>query len=97
MATNKSAPRKYPYSAFVLTPAYIVRPVTFVRKNQWNYRDMDISAEGKSFAVEKIHTTKADAIAYGRQQIVLREEYLEKQHALLDARRIKMDKAEKGA
>lgn len=94
MATNKSAPRKYPYSAFVLTPAYIVRPVTFV-KSGWG-PDYDRTAEGTGYRVDKIHATKADAIAYGRKQIVLREEYLEKQHALLDARRIKMDKAEKG-
>lgn len=90
--------RAYPRNGFVLSPAYQVREVTLVKRScPWSGIDYgDETDTGKRYQVEEIHATKADAIAYGRKQIALREEYLEKQHALLDARRIKMDKAEKG-
>jgi hypothetical protein len=87
--------REYPYSAWVLSSAYIPKPATFVAKAWGIWADQyDKTAEGKSYKQEAIHKTKQAAIEWGRQQIAAREEYLKKQHALLDARRIKLDKAE---
>lgn len=96
---NKYKPRKYPRTVWVLSPAYMVKQVTVVKKaNPWSeYEYGDVDEKGKCYRPEAMHTTKQSAIAYGRQLIIAREEYLEKQHALLDARRIKLDKAEEKA
>lgn len=97
MATAKRQEREYPRKVWVLTGAYQVREVTVVcRRHPWSGTDYgDETETGKGYSVGDMHASKADAIAYGRKQIALREEYLEKQHALLDARRIKIDNAEK--
>ncbi len=93
---QKYKPRTYPRTVWVLSPAYIVKQVTVVKKaSAWSsYEYGDVDEKGKRYKLEAMHETKEGAIAYGRQQIIAREEYLEKQHALLDARRIKLDKAE---
>jgi len=93
---KKAETRKYPRDVWVLSPAYVVKQVTIVgRANAWSSLEYgDLDAKGKRYSVGAMHETKEGAIDYGRQQIAEREEYLEKQHALLDARRIKLDKAE---
>lgn len=92
---KKEAPRNYPYSAWILSAAYIPKPVTFVRP-AWGIwgKIRDVTAEGKTFKLEQIHKTKKATIEYGRQQIVARSDYLAKQEKLLDARTAKLDKAE---
>lgn len=94
---KKEAPRNYPYSAWILSAAYIPKPVTFV-KAAWGIwgKNRDVTAEGKTFKLEQIHKSKQAAIDYGRQQIVARSEYLAKQHKLLETRTVKLDKAEQG-
>jgi hypothetical protein len=91
---SKTKQRQYPREVWVLSPAYIPKQITIV-KSGYVYADKyDRDANGKSYKVEALHDTKQAAIEWGRQQIAAREEYLAKQHALLDARRIKLDKAE---
>jgi hypothetical protein len=99
MKSKKAAGRKYPRNVWVVSPAYIVKEVTIVKKCEWSsYTDYgDITTAGKRYAPEAMHATKDAAIAWGREQIAAREAYLGKQHALLDARRIKLDKAEAAA
>jgi hypothetical protein len=88
--------RQYPRDVWVLSPAYIVKQVTVVKKSGWStYTDYgDVTDAGKTYRPEAMHATKAAAIASGRQQIAARSEYLAKQEALLHARSIKLDKAE---
>lgn len=93
---KKIVARQYPRDVWVLSPAYVVKQVTVV-KAAWTYAGKDYgdeTADQKRYLPEQMHETKQGAIDYGRKQIAAREEYLEKQHALLDARRIKLDKAE---
>lgn len=99
MKSKKSEARKYPRDVWVLSPAYIVKQVMVVKKCSWSsYTDYgDITADGKTYRPEVMHATKDEAIAWGRQQIAARREYLKKQEALLDARAIKLDKAEAAA
>ncbi|MFS2027085.1 hypothetical protein [Massilia sp. CT11-137] len=93
---SKAQQRQYPRDVWVLSPAYIVKQVTVVRKCGWStITDYgDVTEAGKIYRPEAMHASKEDAIAWGRAQIAARGEYLAKQHALLDVRRIKLDKAE---
>jgi hypothetical protein len=93
---KKAPARQYPRDAWVLSPAYVVKQVTVVKKCGWStlVDYGDITDTGKRYAADAMFESKQATIAYGRQQIAAREEYLAKQHALLDVRRIKLDKAE---
>jgi hypothetical protein len=95
-AMKKTAARQYPRDVWVISPAYVVKQVTVVKKCGWSsYTDYgDVTDAGKRYAPESMHETKRAAIEFGRQQIAARREYLEKQNALLDVRAIKLDKAE---
>jgi hypothetical protein len=99
MKTKKREQRQYPREVWIVSPAYIVKQVTVTgQASPWSnieYGDRD--QRGKHYALDAIHETKQGAIDWGRNQIATREVYLEKQHALLDARRIKLDKAEAAA
>lgn len=92
----KAEQRQYPRKVWVLSPAYVVKQVTVVKKAApWSSQEYgDETESGKWLPLDAMHETKQAAIDWGRRQIAAREEYLEKQRALLDARRIKLDKAE---
>lgn len=93
---NKPVQRQYPRDVWVLSPAYIVKQVTVVKRS-YSYSNTDYgdeTADRKRYLPENMHDTKAAVIEHGRKLIDARREYLAKQVALLDTRAAKLDKAE---
>jgi hypothetical protein len=68
----KTPARKYPRDVWVLTPSFKPKQVTVVQSyTSWNGVDYgDVTATGKRYMVDDMHTTLEAAIAHGRARLV---------------------------
>lgn len=84
--------RKYPYQAWVVSPAYVVKEVTIIGStysNGWDRTDT-----GKSYHINALHVSKKAAIAAGRAEVVKAEADLVKRRQNLDKKIAQLNKAE---
>lgn len=86
--------RTYPYTAWVLTPAFQVKEVTLCERDFNGSDDWDKTAAGKPYHLKNLHVTKSAAISYGRQQIVKQALDLKKKRENLIKKTINLNKAE---
>lgn len=85
--------RNYPYTAWVLTPAFLVKEVTLCERS-FGSDEWDKTAEGKAYHVNDLHPTKSAAISAGRQQIIKQADDLKKKRENLAKKASNLDKAE---
>ncbi|HVH90850.1 MAG TPA: hypothetical protein VM783_05610 [Candidatus Acidoferrum sp.] len=85
--------RTYPYTAWVLTPAFLVKEVTLCEK-AFGGDDWDRTAAGKPYHVKDLHPSRSTAISAGRQQIIKQADDLKKKRENLAKKASNLDKAE---
>ena len=85
--------RTYPYTAWVLTPAFLVKEVTLCER-AFASDDWDKTAAGKPYHLKDLHATKSAAISCGRQQIIKQTDDLKKKQENLVKKASNLDKAE---
>lgn len=88
------AKQKFPYQAFTLSAAMIVRPITLLKTSSWG--DSWHEAEGgRRHHVSTLYATTKLAIAAGDTILKSQEIRLDKAHANLVKRRANLAKAKK--
>lgn len=88
--------RTYPYKGWVLQPSFKPVEVEFVSAYRALSREDygDRSTAGKVYARSEIHATKADAIAFGRAEIVRMQADIDKRQSKLSAKSAALNKAD---
>lgn len=87
-----SKQRTYPSTAYVLTPAMLVKPVDLARRSKW-YSDYHETIGGHAYHDCQIHDTPQAAIAAGRAKLDEQRAKLAKQQANIEKRAANLDKA----
>ncbi len=83
----------YPYDGWVITPAFVIKKLTFTRQSWSNY-DRPAEAGAKAYHREsEIFQTKADAIEAARRHLDEAQAKLVKSLENLDKKRAKLRKA----
>lgn len=84
--------RKYPYTAFMLTPSFNLRKVEVAREG-W-YTGYDVLGTGTSVHRSKLHATGKAAIDAGKKAIEQRRARLEKSKSNLTKHEMNLAAAE---
>lgn len=88
------AKRKYPYSAFIVTPSMAVKEVTLVESAySWSSSTWDKTESGKAYLLSSLHKTRDAAIEAGEAKLAKQIANLEKQKQTVAKRRANLDKA----
>ena len=91
---NKSAPRTYPYDAWVLLPSFKPAKVTITSVyGSHIYNDWDLSESGKAYGVSELFETKEAAINCGYERIASQEAIERKRRIAIDKRIAALKKA----
>lgn len=88
--------RSYPYKAWALTPSFKPVEVELVNcyGHGWQSIDYgDLTATGKFYAIEKLHASKALAIAAGWAAVEAQQAKLDKMSITLGKKRAALNKA----
>ena len=89
--------RQYPRQAWMLLPSFKPKELTIVEhyRNWGSGMDWDRAEGGKTYNVDKLFGTKADAITAGRDLIEKARADIAKRQETMNKRIAALDKAEK--
>lgn len=87
--------RQYPFTAYVLTPAMLIKPVELVRRSEW-FGDYHETAGGNTYSDSQLHNTPQAAIAEGSAKLNEQRSRLQKQQSNLEKRAANLEKAAAG-
>lgn len=92
------AKSRYPYQAFTVSPAMVVKEVTVVGPSPRVWQSSwEQTATGKVLSRNDLHKTRSEAIAVGEAQCLNQEERLKVAQANLAKRRANLTKAKEAA
>lgn len=83
--------REYPFTAYVLTPEMLIKPVELVRRSQW-FGDYHETAGGNTYHDCQVHDTPQAAIAAGLAKLNEQRSRLQKQQSNLEKRAANLEK-----
>lgn len=87
-----SKQRKYPFTAYLVTPSMQVRQVELVRRSPWGFSYHE-EIGGKDYHEDNLFDDPQAAIAAGRALLDVQRARLAKQQANIEKRAANLDKA----
>jgi hypothetical protein len=84
--------QKYPFTAFVLTPAMLIKEVELARKGRWGAGYSE-TIGGKSYHETDLYSTPQAALSAGRKKLDAQRTRVKKQQSAIEKRTANLDYA----